>query len=422
MKSSALSAPPRASLWAPIGAGIVCSLVGFTAAFAVVLAGLQAVGASSLQAASGLLAVTVTMGAASILLSWRFRMPITSAWSTPGAALLMSMSAVAGGWPAAIGAFIACGVLLTLTGLWPGLARLVQRIPVPIAQAMLAGILLPLCIAPVSALVSKPLAVAPIVITWLLLVRFRPKWAVPAALLVGLIVIVVSLNLADAVPAASALIPHIEWTIPTVTLQSITGIALPLYIVTMASQNIPGVAVMAGLGYTVPWRPALTLTGVGSILAAPLGGHAINLAAISAALAAGPEAGPKEHRWIAGVTTGVGYIVLGVLSAGLATAVLAAPVEIVQTVAGIALFATFASACASAMADPALRLPAAVTLAVAASGVSAAGLSSAFWALVAGIVLAGALSTRARKRVRTRPSAAPETSTERSSKMPPTLR
>lgn len=388
--------PSRTALWAAIGAGIVCSLVAFTATFAVVLAGLQAVGASPLQAASGLLAVSVTMGAVSILLSWRYKMPITSAWSTPGAALLMGMSAAAGGWPAAIGAFVTCGLLLTLTGLWPGLARLVQRIPPAIAQAMLAGIILPLCIAPVTALVSAPLAVAPIVLTWLLLVRFRPKWAVPAALLVGLIAIAVSLNLADAVPAASALIPQIEWTMPTASLQAMTGIALPLYIVTMASQNIPGVAVMAGLGYTVPWRPALTLTGVGSILAAPFGGHAINLAALSAALAAGPEAGPKEHRWIAGVTTGVGYIVLGLLSAGLATAVLAAPEEIVQTVAGIALFATFASACLSAMEDPTLRLPAAVTIVVAASGVSVAGLSSAFWALIAGVILSLAFSKHTR--------------------------
>ncbi len=345
----------------------------------------------------GLLAVSVTMGTASILLSWRYKMPITSAWSTPGAALLMSMSAVTGGWPAAIGAFVMCGVLLTLTGLWPGLARLVQRIPVPIAQAMLAGILLPLCIAPVTALVSNPLTVVPIVLTWLLLVRFSPKWAVPAALLVGLIVIVISLNLSSSIPAASALVPHVEWVTPTVTLQAMTGIALPLYIVTMASQNIPGVAVMAGLGYTVPWRPALTITGIGSILAAPFGGHAINLAALSAALAAGPEAGPKEHRWIAGVTTGIGYIILGVLSAGLATAVLAAPVEIVQTVAGIALFATFASACLGAMEDPVLRLPAAVTLAVAASGISVAGLSSAFWAIMVGVILALALSKHAHR-------------------------
>lgn len=388
----------RSDILAPVSAGIVCSLVGFTAAFAIVLSGLQAVGATPAQAASGLLAVTITMGAASILLSWRYRMPITSAWSTPGAALLMSMSAVAGGWPAAIGAFVSCGVLLTLTGLWPGLAKLVQRIPVPIAQAMLAGILLPLCVAPIAALVTEPVAVIPIVATWLILTRLWPKWAVPAALAVGLVVIVVWLARSGTALPSDAFVPRVELTMPTVSLQALTGIALPLYIVTMASQNIPGVAVMAGFGFTVPWRPALTLTGVGSVLAAPFGGHAINLAAISAALAAGPEAGPKEHRWIAGVTAGVTYLVLGVVSGGLATAVLAAPAEIVQTVAGIALFATFASACAGAMQDAELRLPAAITLPVAASGVSAAGLSSAFWALVAGILVAAALKRRPRAR------------------------
>lgn len=379
-------------LIAPLTAGLVCALVGFTAAFAVVLGGLQAVGASQQQAASGLLAVTVAMGIATIVLSWRFRMPITSAWSTPGAALLLSTGMVAGGWPAAIGAFICCGVLLTITGLWPGLARLVQRIPVPLAQAMLAGILLPLCIAPITSLASHPFSVLPIVLTWLVVTKLAPKWAVPAALAVALVVILIHLSNNGNAPAASAFIPVAEWTTPTVTIQALTGIALPLYIVTMASQNIPGVAVMAGFGYQVPWRPALVVTGIGSIASAPFGGHAINLAAISAALAAGPEAGNKAHRWIAGLTAGIAYIVLGLASAGLAAAVLAAPPEIMKTVAGVALFGAFAAACASAMADPTLRLPAAVTLLVAASGVQIAGLGSAFWALLAGCVIAAAIS------------------------------
>ncbi|MDI6023603.1 benzoate/H(+) symporter BenE family transporter [Leucobacter sp. UT-8R-CII-1-4] len=390
-RTDAKTRPPT-HLLVPVTAGLVCALVGFTAAFAVVLGGLQAVGATPRQAASGLLAVTITMGIASVLLSWRFRMPITSAWSTPGAALLLSTGMVAGGWPAAIGAFVCCGVLLTVTGLWPGLAKLVQRIPVPLAQAMLAGILLPLCIAPVTSLASHPLSVLPIVLTWLVMTKLAPKWAVPAALAVALVVILIHLSNNGNAPAASAFIPVAEWTTPTFTIQALTGIALPLYIVTMASQNIPGVAVMAGFGYQVPWRPALVATGFGSIVSAPFGGHAINLAAISAALAAGPEAGRKEQRWIAGITAGVAYIVLGLTSTGLAAAVLAAPPEIMQTVAGIALFGAFAAACASAMADPALRLPAAVTMLVAASGVQIAGLSSAFWALLAGCLIAVAIS------------------------------
>ncbi|KXO91464.1 benzoate/H(+) symporter BenE family transporter [Tsukamurella tyrosinosolvens] len=372
----------------PVGAGIVTALVGYTSAFAVVLAGLRAMGASPGQAASGLLAVTVTMGAASALLSWRYRMPIISAWSTPGAALLATTGAVAGGWPAAVGAFVVCGVLFVLTGLWPALARWVQRIPTPIAQAMLAGVLLPLCIAPVTSLAKHPWAVAPVLVVWLVLLKLRPRWAVPLAFVAALVVIAVALVRDDAVPAVAELVPHVEWTTPSITLQALTGVVLPLYIVTMASQNIPGAAVLASYGYSVPWRPSLAVTGVGSVLGAPFGGHAINLAAISAALAAGPDAGEdRSRRWIAGVSSGAANLVLGVLSTGLTAVVLAAPEGVIQAVAGVALVGAFAAACAGAMADESARVPAAVTFIVAASGTTVAGVGSAFWALVVGIVV-----------------------------------
>lgn len=372
----------------PMGAGIVTALVGYTSAFAVVLAGLRAMGASPGQAASGLLAVTVTMGAASALLSWRYRMPIISAWSTPGAALLATTGAVAGGWPAAVGAFVICGVLFVLTGLWPALARWVQKIPTPIAQAMLAGVLLPLCIAPVTSLAKHPWAVAPVLVVWLVLLKLRPRWAVPLAFVAALVVIAVALVRDDAVPAVAELVPHVEWTTPSLTLQALTGVVLPLYIVTMASQNIPGAAVLASYGYSVPWRPSLAVTGVGSVVGAPFGGHAINLAAISAALAAGPDAGSDtSRRWIAGVSSGAANLVLGVLSTGLTAVVLAAPEGVIQAVAGVALVGAFAAACAGAMADESARVPAAVTFIVAASGTTVAGVGSAFWALVVGIVV-----------------------------------
>lgn len=372
----------------PVGAGVVTALVGYTSAFAVVLAGLRAMGATPGQAASGLLAVTVTMGAASALLSWRYRMPIISAWSTPGAALLATTGAVAGGWPAAVGAFVVCGVLFVLTGLWPALARWVQRIPTPIAQAMLAGVLLPLCIAPVTSLAKHPWAVAPVLLVWLVLLTLRPRWAVPLAFVAALVVIVVALVRDDAVPAVAELVPHVEWTTPSITLQALTGVVLPLYIVTMASQNIPGAAVLATYGYSVPWRPSLAVTGIGSIIGAPFGGHAINLAAISAALAAGPDAGPDtSRRWIAGVSSGAANLLLGVLSTGLTAVVLAAPEGVIQAVAGVALVGAFAAACAGAMADESARVPAAVTFIVAASGTTVGGVGSAFWALVVGIAV-----------------------------------
>lgn len=379
----------------PVGAGIVTALVGYTSAFAVVLAGLRAMGASPGQAASGLLAVTVTMGAASALLSWRYRMPIISAWSTPGAALLATTGAVAGGWPAAVGAFVVCGVLFVLTGLWPALARWVQKIPTPIVQAMLAGVLLPLCIAPVTSLAKHPWAVAPVLVVWLVLLKLRPRWAVPLAFVAALVVIAVALVRDDAVPAVAELVPHVEWTTPSITLQALTGVVLPLYIVTMASQNIPGAAVLASYGYSAPWRPSLAVTGLGSVVGAPFGGHAINLAAISAALAAGPDAGSDtSRRWIAGVSSGASNLVLGVLSTGLTAVVLAAPEGVIQAVAGVALVGAFAAACAGAMAAESARVPAAVTFIVAASGTTVAGVGSAFWALVVGIVVYVMLGVR----------------------------
>jgi benzoate membrane transport protein len=175
---------------------------------------------------------------------------------------------------------------------------------------------------------------------------------------------------------------------PTFTVGALIGIAVPLYIVTMASQNVPGVAVMRSFGYEVPWRPAMIVTGIGSALGAPAGGHAVNLAAISAALAAGPEAdADPRRRWIAGVSTGSSYLVLGAASAAFAALVLLAPEAVIPAVAGVALFGAFGSAVQQAIDDPGERLPAVVTFLVAASGVSMAGVSAAFWALVAGLVV-----------------------------------
>lgn len=404
--SAACAAPgdERGRLGVPIGAGVICALVGFTSSFAVVLAGLRGVGADPTQAASGLLAVSVAMGSATVLLSWRYRMPITSAWSTPGAALLATTGAAAGGWPAAIGAFLVSGGLLVLTGWWPRLAELVQRIPASIAQAMLAGVLLPLCVEPLRGLADNPAAVGPVLAVWVILLRLRPRWAVPGAFLVALAVIVADLLRTGSAPSPGQFVPVLTLSAPSWTLGALTGIAVPLYLVTMAAQNVPGVAVMSGLGYPVPWRPAMTVTGAGSVLAAPFGAHAINLAAISAALAAGPDAGPdRSRRWIAGLAAGIAYVLLGVTSTGLVAVVLAAPPGVVQAVAGVALLGVFASASAGAMSDADDRLPAAVTFAVAASGIAVLGVGSAFWALVAGVALRALVVSERRSEPRAEP-------------------
>ncbi|WP_407359095.1 benzoate/H(+) symporter BenE family transporter [Microbacterium sp. LTA6] len=377
-----------APLSRPILAGIVTALVGFTSAFAVVLTGLSAVGATAGQAASGLLAVSLTMGLACIVLAWRYRMPITVAWSTPGAALLAATGTVDGGWPAAVGAFLVTSVLILLTALWPALGGLIARIPPSIAQAMLAGVLLPLCLAPITGIVANPWGVVPVVLTWLIFARLAPRWAVPLAFVAAAAVVAISLVQKGAPVELGLLLPHVELTAPTFTVGALVGLALPLFIVTMASQNVPGIAIMRSYGYEVPWRPAMLVTGLGTAIGAPAGGHAINLAAISAALAASPDADPDPaRRWVAGVSTGASYLVFGGFSAAFAALVLLAPEAVIPAVAGLALFGAFGSAVQQAIDDPGERIPAVVTFLVAASGVAILGVSAAFWALVAGLIV-----------------------------------
>ncbi|RZL82887.1 MAG: benzoate transporter BenE [Rhodococcus sp. (in: high G+C Gram-positive bacteria)] len=379
----------------PISAGIVTALVGFTSSFAVVLTGLTAVGANSAQAASGLLALCVTQALGMLWLSRHYRMPITLAWSTPGAALLAGAGTVSGGWPAAVGAFVVVGAAVILTGLWPRLGRLIAAIPSALAQAMLAGVLLPLCLAPVLALRDAPLAVAPVVLVWLLLQRYSPRWAVPAAFAAAGVVIAVGLVSGGDGLDTSALLPALDVTAPAWTWQAMIGIAVPLYIVTMASQNIPGTAVMNSFGYRVPWRPAMLVTGVGTLVGGPAGGHAINLAAISAALAAAPSAHPDpKRRWVAAFTAGWAYLVLAACSAAVATLIAAAPEGVVEAVAGLALLGTLGGALASALDDVREREGAVVTFLIAASGVGILGIGSAFWALIAGLIVRIAVGSR----------------------------
>lgn len=367
----------------PVLAGVVTALVGFASSFTVVLAGLRAVGASDAQAASGLLVLCVAAGLCAVWLGLRHRLPMAIAWSTPGAALLAATGPVPGGWPAAVGAFLVAGLLIVAAGLVPALGRTVASIPAPIASAMLAGVLLPLCTAPVRALVEVPRLAGPVVLTWLVLHRFARRWAVPAALAVAAVMIV--LTTPGSGPDRLDLAPAVVLTRPAWTVSAVVGLALPLFLVTMAAQNVPGTAVLAGYGYRAPLGSALRVTGLATALGAPAGGHAVNLAAITAALAAGPDAHPDpDRRWIASVTAGVGMALLG-LGAGVATAlVLLSPPILVEAVAGLALLGALAGAVSAAVAEPDAREAAVVTFVVTASGVSLLGVGGAFWGLVAG--------------------------------------
>jgi benzoate membrane transport protein len=365
----------------PVLAGIVTALVGFSSAFAVVLTGLRAAGADERQAASGLLVLCLTSGLVALVLGLRHRIPISIAWSTPGAALLISSGPPPGGFPAAVGAFLVCGVLVVVAGLVPAVGRLIALIPVPIASAMLAGVLVELCLAPVRALAEVPLLAVPVIAIWALVGRFARTWAVPAALVAA----AVAIGLTGPGLGGVALAPALVWTTPTFDLATVVGLGVPLFLVTMASQNVPGAAVLAQYGYTAPMRPVLTTTGLATIASAPFGGHAVNLAAISAALAAGPDAHPDpRRRFIASVTAGIGLAVLG-LGAGFATALLVlSPPVLIEAVAGLALLGALAGALSSAVSDPDRREAAAITFVVTAAGVGFLGIGAAFWGLLAG--------------------------------------
>ncbi len=367
-----------------VTAGLLTAFVGSASSFAVVLQGLDAMGADPAQAASGLMALFVAMGLCGVLASWRYAMPISIAWSTPGAALLAASAVPEGGFAVAVGAFLVAGLLVIAAGAFRPLGRLIAAIPVSIASGMLAGVLLPLCLAPVRAVAAMPAAGLAIVAVWLIVGRWKRLMAVPGAALVAILLIAVDLP-ADQLP--DSLWPSPVLVMPDLTLAATIGIALPLFLVTMASQNIPGLAVLAVNGYRPEPGPLFSLTGLFSLAAAPLGGHAVNLSAITAALCAGPDAGPDpQRRWWAAAIAGAAYVVLG-LAAGAITALAGVSPLLVQAVAGLALIGAFSASIAGALADPDQRDAAAVTFVVTASGLTLAGISAAFWGLLAGTVV-----------------------------------
>lgn len=373
----------RSGLLQPVVAGLVSTVVGFSSSFAVVLAGLRAVGATPAQAASGLSTACLAIAVCSIGFAVVLRRPVAIAWSTPGAALLVTAGEPAGGFRTAVGAFLVAGALLAVTGLVPQLAALVRRIPAAVANAMLAGVLLGLCVQPLVALPRNPLGIGAMLAAWVVLQRLAPRWSVPGALVAGLAVFLLQGPAAPvAVPAP---LPRLLPIAPLLDLPAVLGIAVPLYLVTMTAQNLPGVAVMRSLGWEVPWRPAMVATGGATAVGALTGGHTINLAAITATLTAGPDAGAdRGRRWVAVCACGAGYLLLGALTPVVVAVAVAAPTGLLAGFAGIALLGPLAGALARAVADERDRLAGAVALVVAASGVVLGGVGSAFWALVAG--------------------------------------
>jgi benzoate membrane transport protein len=374
----------RRELLQPVMAGALAAIVGYASTFTLVLAALTAAGASPQQAGSGLMSVCIAIGILNIVVSTRVKLPVSFAWSTPGVAFILTVGEPVGGFPAVAGAFLVAAALIVLTGLIKPLARAIAAIPAPIANAMLAGMLLTLCLAPITAVAEMPTLALPILLAWIIGLRFATRYAVPIAVVVTGIMLATTTHLPAG--ALDGSWPSLVPVMPVFTLDAIVRIGLPLYVVTMASQNLPGLAVMRANGYVLKPAPLFIMTGLASAATAFFGGHSSNLAAITAAICAGPEAHPdRARRWPAPAAAGVVYLLLAPGASLAAAFIAASPPLLIQAVAGLALLSSLAAALSGALVAEETRLPAILTFVTTASGITIAGVGAPFWGLVAGI-------------------------------------
>ena len=363
-------------------AGFVTVLVGFTSTAVIVFEAAHAVGAGPAEIASWMWALGLGMGLTCIGLSLRYRMPVVTAWSTPGAAMLIT-SAAGVALPEAIGAFMVSGLLIAIAGFSGWFERALNRIPISIASGMLAGVLLRFGLELFIVMKAQFAVVFAMFAVYLLMRRLIPRYAVISAFALGIAVAVLqgSLHLETV---------HLEfarpvWITPEISASTLIGVALPLFIVTKASQNAPGVAVIRASGYAVPISPVIGWTGVATVMLAPFGAFALNLAAITAAICMGREAHEDTaRRYVASVSAGFFYILIGLFGATVGALFAAFPRELVAAIAGLALIGTIGNSLAAALSNERDREPALVTFLTAASGVILLGIGSAFWGLIAG--------------------------------------
>ena len=365
-------------------AGFIAMLTGYTSSLVLMFQAGQAAGLTSAQISSWIWALSIGMAVCSIGLSLRYRTPVTVAWSTPGAALLItSLGGVSYG--EAIGAYITCAVLVVICGLTGSFERLVKRIPASLASALLAGILFKIGSEIFIAAQHRTALVLGMFFSYLIIKRLSPRYAVLAALLVGT-ALSGAMGLLD-FSGFSLEVATPVWTTPSFSLAATISIGIPLFVVAMTSQNMPGVAVLRADGYQVPASPLISVTGLASLLLAPFGSHGINLAAISAAICTGPHAHEDPNkRYTAAVWCGVFYGIAGVFGATLAALFAALPKELVLSIAALALFGSIMNGLTVAMNEAKEREAALITFMVTASGFTLFSIGSAFWGIVAGVV------------------------------------
>ncbi|WP_339070135.1 benzoate/H(+) symporter BenE family transporter [Pseudomonas idahonensis] len=371
-------------------AGLIAVIISYAGPLIIVFQAAREAHLPSDQVSSWIWAISIGSGLTGLLLSWRLKVPVITAWSTPGAALLVSMLPTVS-LPQAIGAYIVASLIIAVVGLSGAFDKLMSRLPKAIAAAMLAGILFRFGAELFTSVTLQPALVLAMIAAYLLGKRFSPRYAILAVLLVGCAVAAGlgnfnggSITLALAKPIFIA--PEWNW-------HAIVNIGLPLALVTLTGQYVPGMAVMRSAGYTTPARSIVSWTAITSALLAPFGSHGINLAAITAAICTGREAHEdKDKRYIAGIACGLFYILMGIFGATLASVFAALPKELIAALAGLALFGAISAGLSGAMADEKQREAALITFLVTASGMSFLGLAAAFWGLIFGLVAHFALS------------------------------
>lgn len=362
--------------------GFVAVLVGYASSAAIIWQAAVAAGASTTQIAGWMTALGIAMGASTLILTLWYRAPVLTAWSTPGAALLVTgLQGLT--LPEAIGVFIIANALIVLCGVTGLFARLMQVIPHSLAAAMLAGILLRFGLQAFASLNDQFLLCGGMLLTWLILKRITPRYAVIAALVAGAVIALLEGDIVTSTLAMAPVLP--TFIAPQFSLAHSLGIAVPLFLVTMASQNAPGVATMKAAGYDVPVSPLIIVTGVLALLFSPFGVYSICIAAITAAICQSPEAHPDAtKRWLAAAAAGVFYLLAGIFGSSITGMMAALPASGIQMLAGLALLGTISGSLYQALNHESERDAAVVTFLVTASGLTLWGVGSAFWGLIAG--------------------------------------
>ena len=367
-------------------AGFVAVLVGFTSSVAIVFQAAQAFQATPAQITSWMWALGLGMGLCSLVPSLLLRKPVMVAWSTPGAAVLAS-AGLSGGFSMAeaVGAFMVCAVLITLAGVTRWFERVMNRIPTEIAAALLAGVLARFGMQAFAAAETALPLVLLMLGAYLVARRWIPRYAVVITLALAIAFVALRGEMSWSAIRFELAMP--VFTAPQFTLSAAISLALPLFVVTMASQNLPGVAVIRATGYDLPISRLITMTGLATLVLAPFGGYALNFSAITAAICMGPEAHPdRDKRYTAAVSCGLLYVVIGIFGAVVTGLLTAFPKELVVAIAGLALLGTIGSGLAAALRDEPHREAALITFLVTLSGVVVAGVGSAFWGVVAGSI------------------------------------